>query len=411
MAQQFTRGVVQVHHFIYKPGGIVKAWAKPWEGFTLNAGVKYTGTEQLKPLTVPFYPSGTILLFQASSKDAKLTCTENNTYIEPVVFVYREYVQLFHWLYEQLLPFALLLAEFGLEHSQVQIIALNGPNYQNWRLEHGGSIADEWSFITGFEPVDWGSEKHEPFCANIALLGNAGRMAVQYDTKMTTEDLMLQRPKLRWFVRWLLSKYQVEHSPSSLEKLRLSIIHRPLAKLRDFVNADEILQHANAAGFNATLYDFEGVSFGDQLQIMATTDILLTVHGAAHAGLIFLPPWAVAIEVKAYGHGSDKVPDFGVGVCNWARLSSTSFIVWHNTDKSNSRAGPNGWSDFKNHDTYLTQFELTVVLNTAAHVVNMPLEERDFDECIILNEPVQPESFNTTDVESTFISTKPYASG
>lgn len=63
---------------------------------------------------------------------------------------------------------------------------------------------------------------------------------------------------------------------------------------------------------------------------MAKSDILFAIHGAALAHEILLPPWGVAIELKAYGHGSNhsslESMDFFADYCNLAQVFGRSHI-------------------------------------------------------------------------------------
>lgn len=65
-----------------------------------------------------------------------------------------------------------------------------------------------------------------------------------------------------------------------------------------------------------------------QLEIVAKTDILFGMHGAAHAFSIFMPPGGAVVEMfndnrKTYNWHMNKI----------ATLSGHSYIKWGNTDE------------------------------------------------------------------------------
>ena len=73
-----------------------------------------------------------------------------------------------------------------------------------------------------------------------------------------------------------------------------------------------------------------------QVRIVARSDVLFAMHGAAQTHLLLLPPWGVSVELFALGHGSDERSEtagedarmsFYYGYCNWARLASRTHIT------------------------------------------------------------------------------------
>jgi hypothetical protein len=81
---------------------------------------------------------------------------------------------------------------------------------------------------------------------------------------------------------------------------RLLLIHREHS--RRFMNEREILQAAEAAGFEAVALDLRrDVTVDAQARVVNSFDVLLGVHGAGLTNSVFLPPGAVLVQVVPYG--------------------------------------------------------------------------------------------------------------
>ena len=83
-------------------------------------------------------------------------------------------------------------------------------------------------------------------------------------------------------------------------KPRLLLIHR--AHYRRFENVPEIRKAAEAAGFEVTVASPRAdAPLGETARAVNAHDVLLGVHGAGLANMLFLPPGGVLIQVVPYG--------------------------------------------------------------------------------------------------------------
>ncbi|XP_039811635.1 alpha-1,3-arabinosyltransferase XAT3-like [Panicum virgatum] len=108
------------------------------------------------------------------------------------------------------------------------------------------------------------------------------------------------------FTRFVREVYALPRdAPASLvrepgRRPRLLLIHR--GHSRRFMNRQEILRAAEAAGFEAVAMDLRrDVTVDEQARVVNSFDVLLGVHGAGLTNLLFLPPGAVLIQVVPYG--------------------------------------------------------------------------------------------------------------
>ncbi|RLN24151.1 hypothetical protein C2845_PM07G02290 [Panicum miliaceum] len=108
------------------------------------------------------------------------------------------------------------------------------------------------------------------------------------------------------FTRFLREIYALPRgAPVSLarepgKRPRLLLIRR--GHSRRFMNEQEILRAAEAAGFEAAAIDLRrDVGVEAQARAMNSHDVLLGVHGAGLTNMLFLPPGGVLIQVVPYG--------------------------------------------------------------------------------------------------------------
>ncbi|CAO2198716.1 unnamed protein product [Urochloa humidicola] len=108
------------------------------------------------------------------------------------------------------------------------------------------------------------------------------------------------------FTRFLREVYALPRgAPVSLvrepsKRPRLLLVHR--GHTRRIMNEQEVLQAAEAAGFEAVVMNFRrNVTVDEQARMVNTFDALMGVHGAGLTNLVFLPPGGVVIQVVPYG--------------------------------------------------------------------------------------------------------------
>jgi hypothetical protein len=108
------------------------------------------------------------------------------------------------------------------------------------------------------------------------------------------------------FTRFMREVYALPRdAPTSLvrepgKRPRLLLVHR--GHSRRFMNEQEILRAAEAAGFEAVAVDLRrDVTVDAQARTVNSFDVLLGVHGAGLTNAVFLPPGAVLVQVVPYG--------------------------------------------------------------------------------------------------------------
>ncbi|CAD6232449.1 unnamed protein product [Miscanthus lutarioriparius] len=108
------------------------------------------------------------------------------------------------------------------------------------------------------------------------------------------------------FTRFMREVYALPRdAPASLvrepgKRPRLLLVHR--GHSRRFMNEQEILRAAEAAGFEAVAVDLRrDVTVDAQARVVNSFDVLLGVHGAGLTNAVFLPPGAVLVQVVPYG--------------------------------------------------------------------------------------------------------------
>lgn len=303
----------------------------------------------------------------------------------------RDLSNMLHWTKNQLFPAALLLREFGLDAGPFQLIAINGPGYQGSLRKASGLIDKQWEIISGHKPIEMEPGSSLYLYARTAIIGQAGQITVGENDFLPLQSVLEQREAVKWFAHWCLSRFAIQHKhqPLDIRDMQLTVNDRSHLDLKRLTNFDQVLSTLRYQFPNVKRAPFETMAFEQQLSIMASTDVYFAVHGAALTHLLFLPRWAVVIEVQAIGHGT-RTRDFVAGYCNLARMSSISYILWHNQDRTSTTAGPHGWDDFKNHETFLSNSTVQMLASQAYQTLQTPLAERDLDSCLELNLAVDP---------------------
>ncbi|XP_048537219.1 beta-1,2-xylosyltransferase XYXT1-like [Triticum urartu] len=105
------------------------------------------------------------------------------------------------------------------------------------------------------------------------------------------------------FTRFVRETYALPREAPTREpgkKPRLLLIHR--GDFRRFLNEQEILQAAEAAGFEAALSEPRvNGSETEQARLVNSFDVVLGMHGAGLTNAVHLPPGGVLIQVVPYG--------------------------------------------------------------------------------------------------------------
>lgn len=127
-------------------------------------------------------------------------------------------------------------------------------------------------------------------------------------------------------------------APSRPPSLRVVFISRkPYTKFvehkfvgRQVTNEPELMDALNAMpDVSAQLVDFVHLKFEEQLAMVANTDVLIGMHGAALAHAVYLPPWAGVLELWP--------KDRDMWRC-FEHLSEMAGLVYRRWENKNTRA-------------------------------------------------------------------------
>ena len=104
---------------------------------------------------------------------------------------------------------------------------------------------------------------------------------------------------------------------------------------RKFKNENEILSEVKSvlSGHTVTSVVLEQMSMKDQLDVFANTDILIGMHGAGMAHVMFLPPHAAIFEMFPNYWG------FLIHFKAFSRWRGLKYLGWQNNDQANEFPG------------------------------------------------------------------------
>ena len=199
---------------------------------------------------------------------------------------------------------------------------------------------------------------------------------------------------------WVLHSYGLQYGvpqeqSSGDERSQLKphfvFVDRGPGESRRIINQEDFAEAARKCG-TAQIVQMQDYSFGEQLQLMQDTDILIATHGSAGALMVFLPPEAVTVELRAFKHSLTN--DFTEGHSNLARASKTSMLIWNNRHAQHTRrwhsAPSHGDDNFKNQHTFIPDDQIDYILQAALQTWQTPMTARNFNQVLELNsaEPV-----------------------
>ena len=198
---------------------------------------------------------------------------------------------------------------------------------------------------------------------------------------------------------WVLHSYGLQYGvpqrqSSGDERSQLKphfvFVDRGPGASRRIINQEDFLEAARKYG-TAQSVQMQEFSFREQLQLMQDTDILIATHGSAGALMVFLPPQAVTVELRAFKHSLTN--DFTEGHSNLARASRTSMLIWNNRHAQHTRRWKSASShgdDPKNQHIYIPDDQIEYILQAALQTWQTPVTARNFNQVLELNsaEPV-----------------------
>lgn len=318
-------------------------------------------------------------------------CANATLYNDPIILVYRNFMNTVHWLSDQVAPFYLALQEFGLTGTPVQVITLDEDRYAHWKTvpELLAQRDADWARLAGRNVSNWWPLINTSFCAPWAILGSSGHLITSFDVELPLASVLNNTARYQGFADWMLSRFNVSRKVQlDFANPVITIPDRSGAVQRRIENYDEVLSIARSYTSHAARVKFEQMSVADQLQLAANTDVFMAVHGAALAWLAFLPPWGIVVELKPYGYGT-QFRDFYHGLCSWARLLRITHLSWHNRNASASiphEVLEQRWYG-KDYHTIIDPGNATWILGTAVHMAKLAPQERNLNTCVSLNQP------------------------
>jgi hypothetical protein len=134
----------------------------------------------------------------------------------------------------------------------------------------------------GVKKIQWTNDKKMLFASEV-LLPTHTAPAGNYNPEL-----------LRKAVQFLVSEQS-----RSLEKGDKIYITRQKASTRKVINEDEVISFLQRHGF--AILHCEDLSFESQISILSHARVLISIHGAGLANLMFMPPESCVLELRKDG--------------------------------------------------------------------------------------------------------------
>ena len=331
-------------------------------------------------------------------RHVKHTCSEEDFVNVTVGFVQGNWPNFFHWLHDQLYPMAMLLREFGLPSEPFQVVVVNtNPHKMNVAVNASFEVLDKlWHAMSGRQPIQHVLGDEFQLCARTAIFGTAGYLGIFPDVGdrsaaevlLPIEKILDKRDSVQWFAHWVLGKFHVHHrAHQPAGNYQVTVVDRTQAQFPRLVNTDAVVGALRESFTNVKAIEFDQLSFQEQLSVIAHTDVFFAPHGAALTNLLFLPPWAIVIELQSVGHGMSDM-DFAWGYCNMARLLGITHVLWHDQERKDNADSKHGYKKCKDHPMKLSKKDAVLLAEMALEQLALPLAFRNFDTCIEVNKPI-----------------------
>ncbi|EON64422.1 hypothetical protein W97_03653 [Coniosporium apollinis CBS 100218] len=224
--------------------------------------------------------------------------------------------------------------------ANAQVVLLDshpdGPFFDLWRLFAKKPVLrlKEWQAQLAAK-----STAGEPLCLNNVLLPLPGASNPMWQGDWTPHDCT-HSALLSTYVERLKTHYNIP-SPSARDpKAPITVTFIDRRKTRKLHNQDAMLKALQrrfpAPDFHIQAVDLAHMSFREQTEIMARTDVLAAVHGAGLTHAVFLPPEASVVEMlpPAFGHK---------GFRNLAKLRGLRYFSVHMDEKEQVEGWDGNW--------------------------------------------------------------------
>ena len=170
---------------------------------------------------------------------------------------------------------------------------------------------------------------------------------------------------------------------------RVTLLVRP--NNRKILNLDLLVNHLKTFPINLSIHSFDTMSLKKQIAIISQTDVFVSMHGAALAHIIFLPPSAKVIELFPFGFRKRIYANLacmvGVGYTAWENHDWTrsvphwdiveqnryttrsqqeivnNAVDWYNMDSKNY---------WRNQDTHVDVFQVSALMDRSLQALTAP---------------------------------------
>ena len=166
-------------------------------------------------------------------------------------------------------------------------------------VPYRSSLSDLFEAFTIHPILNLNSYAGSRVCFSNAVFPLLPRMiyGLFYNTPLSTNDCQ-NSGLFKAFNEFVTSRLDLPIPQKNTQKIRVTILARQ-TRFRRIINLgtlEKILMDTN--NFEITIAPFtHSVPFKDQLEIMQNTDILVGIHGAGLAHMLFLPDWAAVFEL------------------------------------------------------------------------------------------------------------------
>lgn len=151
---------------------------------------------------------------------------------------------------------------------------------------------------------------------------------VARDAEMQVYSLMREM-----YVRKYVGNTPGAFSAAETAQIKILYLGRPRHNSRYILNEEELLIGMNATFGNmkgveiSIRHDFGALSFEEQINVAANSDIMIGPHGAGMTHILFLKPQSVLIELIPNGWADP-------GYRNLAIFSEKTYLFWQQTNES-----------------------------------------------------------------------------
>jgi capsular polysaccharide biosynthesis protein len=275
---------------------------------------------------------------------------------ESVVLTGAGRIKLYNW--KGLLKHSFLYRKLRLEDDQIYVLAHNSfSGYYHWLLESLPRLLEAQKQLDNFILLLPDSYTNSFYGETLTLLG--------------IHHVYRMQPKIKYLVPKLALPYLAEamgyHSSSTLQELKNSIlsvvatkpskarrlyVSRRKATRRKVSNEREVERLLINYGFKVVY--FEDYTFQEVVQLCAGAELLVGIHGAGLANILFMPESAVIVEFRKFDNGKNVFFEY---LADALKLRF-QLLYCHAVDESQSVQDADLYVDVKALKSILSQYIL-----------------------------------------------------